>query len=127
MAGGAFILSMLGPIGAGVAGLSFLGSALWSRSKNNKLIKEAEVEINNLENAHVQLNAASALLSSGETQLKELLSMTISMNNYILDSLSHLKTHQDYYSSDFPQNALFTLVSQAKLLAKMTNEEIIMQ
>lgn len=127
VAGGSLILSLLGPIGASIAGLSFLGSALWSRSKNNKLIKEAEAEIKKLEEAHSQLTAARTILSSGESRLKDLLSKTSVMNNSIMDSLSLFERHRDYFSSDFPQDAIFTLISRIKLLAKMTQEEIIMQ
>ena len=124
-AGGAFILSMFGPIGLGVAGLSIIGSSLVSRSRNDKQIKKIKTSIDEYHSALNQLDMMRTSYSQVRSQLDELLSETLARNKDILNGLLvFVKGDCDFFSSSFPKGELVSIVSSTKLLAKMTNEEI---
>ena len=124
-AGGAFILSMFGPIGLGVAGLSIIGSSIVSRSRNDKQIKKIKTSIDEYHSALNQLDTMRTAYSQVSFQLNELLSETLAMNLEISKEVFVLlKGDNDFFSSSFPKKELVSIVSRTKLLAKMTNEEI---
>lgn len=127
-AGGAFILSMFGPIGFGVAGLSIIGSSIISRSRNDKQIKKIMTSIDEYHSAILQLDRMESSYLQVSSQLKELLLETLTMNKDILqESFFLLNDNSDYYSTSFPKEKLVLIVSRIKLLAKVTNEEIIIK
>ena len=116
IAGGSFILGLLGPIGIGIAGVTTLGSALLSRSKNNKNIESILSQVEEMRKANNQIRKANK-------SLKEVLDKTLSIRDS-MDFRVLSKKSQDYFAENFPKEHLFELATQAKLLGKMTTEEI---
>ena len=119
VAGGSFILSLLGPIGIGIAGVTTLGSIFLSRAKNDKNCEEIRSKV-------VEIKKVNYNLGKAKKSLKEVLEKTQSVKDS-LDFKELSKSKIDYYSKDFPKERLFELASLAKLLGKMTAEEITLE
>ena len=116
VAGGSFILSLLGPIGIGIAGVTTLGAVFLSRAKNDKNCKEILSKV-------LEIKKANSSLRKAKKSLKEVLEKTRSVNGS-LDFYELSQGDKDYYSTSFPKDRLFELASLAKLLGKMSAEEI---
>lgn len=88
MALGSTILSLMGPVGWGIAGLSIVGGGWSLRNKNDKIIAEYQ-------KATKEYRHHDALLSSKLAEVKDLADDTD-------DNLRALKRYSDYkYPSDF--------------------------
>lgn len=119
IAGGTFILGLMGPIGLGIAGITVLGSAVFSRTSNDKQIEQ-------LKGANAKMQTAIFKLRKADKYLNELLSQTQSVKKS-LDYKLISSAPKDYYDSSFPKERLFELASMAKLLGKMTGEDVILE
>lgn len=121
IAGGTALLSLLGPIGWGIAGvsaISFLGVSLTKGSKNKKTIEALEAECKKIDKEMSKLKKACQ-------RVKQISSETQSLINPIQDFLKKNKSSEipcDYNHPDFNQEQLFNVVDKAKTLGKLSRE-----
>ena len=120
IAGGTFILGLMGPIGLGIAGVTILGTTVFSRSSNDKQIKQLNSTI-------LQMRTAVFKLRNADKFLDELLEKTGAVRNSLDYSVLSKKGNKDYFDANFPKEELFDLASKAKLLGKMTSEDVILE
>lgn len=117
VAGGTFILSLMGPIGLGIAGVAVLGSSILSRSNNNKMLGE-------IKRLSSDMSSTLRKLDKTSKYLRELIYKTDSVYNSL--HLELLSAHgADYLDPTFPKEHLFQMASTAKLLGKLSREEVI--
>lgn len=118
MAAGSALLAAIGPIGWGIGAVSLIGGSVFLRSKNDKKIQEIENLIFDLD------------IYKNKRILKEkrirLLAITKKTEEVLLrvKSFSLPKKKANYNNSSFPREVLFSLVSDAKLLGKLSQERI---
>lgn len=122
VAGGAMILSLFGPIGAAVAGITVLGTTIFSRSTNNKKIDEIKYEMERVLNAIQALRRQDSELKKLDKFLTTMSSMTETLNQ-LISPKSFAEWNNDYDAPSFPREELFFITGKAKLLSKMTQEE----
>lgn len=116
MSGGAAFLAILGPVGWGVAGLTLVGSTLFSRRHNNKEIKKIQEEIDRLSGSLASLNSAKKRLDSIYAKTEEY--------NGFLDPGKYESKVKDYAEDSFPKEELFNVVDNAKFLGKLSSEAV---
>lgn len=121
IAGGTALLSLLGPIGWGIAGvsaLSFLGVSLTKGSKNKKTIEALNAECNKIDQEIFKLEKARQRVKKISTETKRLITP---LQKFIDDSNTTENT-RDYNCSDYNQEFLFDIVDKAKTLGKLSRE-----
>lgn len=121
MAGGATILSLMGPIGWGIAGigaLAFLGLNAKDRTKNMEAIGKLEEGIKQLIIVESQLNNAHKVIDG-------IIEDTKSFYDNVVEFLSgQNKSSQDYNSSSYNKQSLFSIIECAKNLSKLSKQSV---
>lgn len=119
IAGGTALLSLLGPIGWGIAGvsaISFLGVSLTKGSKNKKTIEALEAECKKIDKEVSKLRKACQ-------RVKQISSETKSLVNPIQNFINNTPENpNDYNSPDYNRQLLFEIVDKAKTLGKLSRE-----
>ncbi|MBD5291539.1 MAG: hypothetical protein HDS24_05690 [Bacteroides sp.] len=121
IAGGTALLSLLGPIGWGIAGvsaISFLGVSLTKGSKNKKTIDALNAECNKIDQEIYKLENARQRVKKISAETKCLIPP---LQKFIDDSNTTENT-RDYNCSDYNQEGLFDIVHKAKTLGKLSRE-----
>lgn len=116
MAGGATFLAILGPVGWSIAGLTLVGSTLFSRKRNNKEIQKVQEEIDKLQKIMGSLNSAKDRLDS-------IIAKTEQYNDFITPD-KYQSEINNYQDDSFPKKMLFTTVDHAKLIGKLSSEAV---
>lgn len=117
MAGGSAFLALMGPIGWAIAGGGMIGSSYIIKKKNDKAISKIEDEYKKLINTHNELSAV-------QKRLQEIISKTEEYNeNICIKKFEGLPL--DFNAENYPQEQLFTIVSRAKTLGKISTETIL--
>lgn len=120
IAGGTALLSLLGPIGWGIAGvsaISFLGVSLTKGSKNKKTIEALEAECKKIDKEVSKLKKACQRVKQIYTETNSLLNP---IQEFVIDNPS--ANSHDYNSPDYNQAKLFDIVDKAKTLGKLSRE-----
>lgn len=121
IAGGTALLSLLGPIGWGIAGvsaISFLGVSLTKGSKNKKTIEALEAECNKIDKEVSKLEKARKRVEQISTETSRL----ITPIQKFIDSSNSDESKCDYNCPDYNQERLFDIVDKAKTLGKLSRE-----
>ena len=119
-AGGTALLSLLGPIGWGIAGvsaISFLGVSLTKGSKNKKTIEALEAECRKIDKEVSKLKKACQRVNQIALETKNLITLTQQFINN-----NRLENPQDYNSPGYNKEQLFNIVDKAKTLGKLSRE-----
>lgn len=119
MAGGATLLAILGPIGWGMAGLTLVGSTLFSRNHNIKEIKKIQEEID-------KLAECCGKLTSAKKRLDYIYAKTEEYNSLLIPN-KYKSQGKDYAEEAFRKEELFMAVSNAKFLGKLSSEAVFPQ
>lgn len=121
VAGGTTILSLMGPIGWGIAGigaLAFIGLNAKDRAKNQEAIEKLEDGIEQLTLVKNQLNAAHRAID-------DIIEDTKSYFDIVKNFLSSYKNFtSDYSSPSFKKDDLFHIVECAKTLSKLSKQSV---
>lgn len=120
IAGGTALLSLLGPIGWGIAGvsaISFLGVSLTKGSKNKKTIEALEAECRKIDKEVYKLKMACQRVNQISMETKNRITLIQQFINY-----NRSENPQDYNSPDYNKEQLFNIVDKAKTLGKLSRE-----
>ena len=120
MAAGSAILAALGPIGLGIGAIGIFGGGFLIRRQNNKKIQELDKLIADL-NIPQNRDDITAKMHWIDTLLCKTREILAQMRKSTLPVQA-----ADYNDASFPRKQLFTLVDDAKLLGKMSQESLIM-
>ncbi len=121
IAGGTALISLLGPIGWGIAGvsaISFLGVSLTKGSKNKKTIEALEAECKKIDKEVYKLEKARQRVKQISTETKRL----ITPLQKFIDNSNITENTRDYNCSAYNQELLFDIVDKAKTLGKLSRE-----
>ncbi len=120
MMGGQALLALAGPVGWAIAGISLLGTGVFSARKNKKIGEEAMEK-------RKEIKVLDKSLEAALVEIKELLDLTKTHVSGTKELLKHLKaiSHQDYSKFDAEQKQrLGALVNHINSLSALLNKKV---